>query len=71
MIIVINKETLETRQFSTLELACESFDFEYKKGTLEKRKFPIELENYRLNKGILEKRKYAKLTHIELKYAKK
>lgn len=70
MIIVINKRTLETRQFSTLELACESYKFELTKGTLEKRKFPIELKDYRLNKGVLEKRKYAKPTYIEKLYAK-
>jgi len=70
MIIVINKLTLETRQFSTLELACESFSFELTKGTLEKKKFPIELKEYRLNKGVLEKRKYAKPTYIEKMYAK-
>lgn len=70
MIIVINKTTLETRQFSTLELACESFTFELTKGTLEKKKFPIELKEYRINKGILEKRKYSKPTYIEKMYAK-
>lgn len=70
MVIVINRITLETRQFSTLELACESFEFELTKGTLEKKKFPIELKEYRINKGILEKRKYAKPTYIEKLYAK-
>ena len=70
MIIVINKTTLETRQFSTLELACESFEFELTKGTLEKKKFPIILKEFKLNKGVLEKRKYAKPTYIEKLYTK-
>ena len=70
MIIVVDKKTLLTRQFSTLVLACEAFEFEKKKGTLEKEKFPIILKDYQINKGSLEKTVYEKDPYFKRKNAK-
>ena len=67
VIIILNKSSLESWAYSALSQIIEDFDDLGKsKSSLQKCKFPIDLDKYRINKGILKKTEYIKTNHDKL-----
>ena len=67
IIIITNKETCESFPYSALlAIVLDFTDLEKSESWLQKQKFPIDLEKYRIDKKPLRKTKYVKTNHKKL-----
>lgn len=64
IIIITNKESLESFPYSALSDIVEDFsDLGKSESWLQKQKFPIQLDKYRIDKKTLRKSHYKKTNH--------